>query len=227
MTGFNTNVKEKKMKRQWMSVAFLVMTVLCGITACNSGPKPTQRTDLLDEKGAALGIPTPEWVTSYLTGGNTTVEALSEYKDSYCFVISDVSTDKQFLLAWVNNLNGPMAIAQAISTTVSQDVAGMAANIEGAERERIVRTNAEMMSNASYTGARKVSDWWILSRNRATRAEEYQAFALYIIDRKLLDNQIARNLQNIVDNNAAMSVAEQEIYTDLINEIRVNGFSNR
>jgi hypothetical protein len=83
------------------------------------------------------------------------------------------------------------------------------------------------MSNASYTGARKVSDWWILSRNRATRAEEYQAFALYIIDRKLLDNQIARNLQNIVDNNAAMSAAEQEIYTDLINEIRVNGFSNR
>jgi hypothetical protein len=201
------------------------MAVLCGIAACRSGPK--QRTDLLDEKGAALGIPTPEWVTVYLTGGNIAVEAMSAYKGSYCFVISDASTDKQFLLAWVNNLNGPMEIAQVISTTVSQNVAGRAENVEGAERERIVRTNAEMMSNASYTGARKVADWWILTRNRATEAEEYQAFALYTFERNPLNDQIARNLQNIVDNNAAMSAAERAIYADIINDIRANGFSNR
>jgi hypothetical protein len=228
MAGFNTNHKETRMKRQKVGAVLLIMGVLCGIVACaSSGPKPVQRTDLLDEKGAALGIPTPEWVNAYMTGGNLAVEALSDYKDSYCFVISDTSTDKQFLLAWVNNLNGPMAIAQTIATTVSQNVAGMAGNIEGAERERIVRTNAEMMSNASYTGSRKVADWWILSRNRATKAEEYQAFALYIFDRKPLNDQIARNLQNIADNNAAMSAAERPIYADMINEIRVNGFSNR
>jgi hypothetical protein len=209
-------------------MGFLAAAVLCGIAACASGgPKPAQRTDLLDEKGAALGVPTPEWVTVYLAEGNLAVEAMSTYKGSYCFVISNTSTDKQFLLAWVNSLNGPMEIAQVISTTVSQDTAGRAENIEGAERERIVRTNAEMMSNASYTGARKVADWWILSRNRATEAEEYQAFALYTFDRNPLNDQIARNLQNIVDNNAAMSAAERAIYADLINEIRTNGFSNR
>jgi hypothetical protein len=208
-----------------MGAGFLVMAVLCGIAACTSGPK--QRTDLLDEKGAALGVPTPEWLTVYLAGGNLAVEAMSIYKGSYCFVVSNTSTDKQFLLAWVNTLNGPMEIAQVISTTVSQDTAGRAENIEGEERERIIRTNAEMMSNASYTGARKVADWWILTRNRSTEAEEYQAFALYTFERNPLNDQIARNLQNIVDNNAAMSAAERAIYTDMINDIRSNGFSNR
>jgi hypothetical protein len=72
-----------------------------------------------------------------------------------------------------------------------------------------------------------VSDWWILARNNTTNLEEYQDFALYIIDKPVLNDQIARNLQNIMDNNAAMSEAERGIYVDLINQIRVNGFSNR
>jgi hypothetical protein len=218
-----------KVNKRRIGVCACAYTVLIVsvVLACKSGPRPTQKTELLDEKGAALGIPTPQWLTTYLAGGNIAVESLNEYQDSYCFVISDSSTDKQFLLAWVNNLNGPMAIAQVISTTVSQNVAGMAVNMEGAERERIVRTNAEMMSNAAYTGARKVGDWWIMTRNTTTRVEEYQAFALYVFNKQILNDQIARNLQNIVDNNAAMSEAERSIYVDLINEIRVNGFSNR
>jgi hypothetical protein len=225
---FNTMCKETGMKK--LRVWLLGIAVLSMVLSCASGgrgPSPSQKTELLDDKGAALGISTPEWVFTYQTGGNIAVEAMPEYKDYYCFVIYATSPDKQFLLAWVNNLNGPMAIAQVISSVVSQDVAGKAGYIEGAEQERIVRTNAEMMGNASYTGARKVADWWLLSRNQATKAEEYQAFALYIFDRKLLNDQIARNLQNIANNNAAMSEAEQAIYADQINEIRTNGFSNR
>jgi hypothetical protein len=207
--------------------ALLCATALVTLASCTGGPKPKQKTELLDDKGAALGVSTPEWVMSYLSGGNAAVEALPEYKDACCFVIDEESTDKAFLLAWVNNLNGPVEIASVISTTVSQDVAARAGNIEGAERERIIRVNAESMTNASYTGARKVADWWILARNKTTKAEYYQAFVLYIFDRKVLSDQVARNLQNIVDNNAAMSAAERAIYADLINEIRMNGFSGR
>jgi hypothetical protein len=221
------------MKKQSMVAGCLIAVTVFALGACasaggrGSGPRPVQQTELLDDKGAALGIPTPAWVTTYLTGGNVAVEALAEYKDSYCFILDDESTDKAFLLAWVNNLNGPVAIASVISTTVSQDVAARAGNIEGAERERIIRTNAELMTNASYTGARKVADWWIQARNKASQAEYYRAFVLYIFDKQVLNDQIARNLQNIVDNNAVMSEAERSIYADLINEIRVNGFSNR
>jgi hypothetical protein len=223
------------MERRKIVAGFLVVTVLLALAACGStgggkrsGPQPTQRTDLLDEKGAALGISTPVWVTTYMDGGsNLAVEALPEYKDFYCFVADGISTDKAFLLAWVNNLRGPAVIASTIATSVSEDVAARAGNIEGAERERIIRTNSEVMTNASYIGARKVSDWWLLARNRATKEEYYQAFVLYIIDKKVLNDQIARNLQNIADNNAAISEAERAIYADLISEIRTNGFSNR
>lgn len=223
------------MKKQSIVTLCLITAAVFTLASCasagggsrSSGPRPAQQTELLDDKGAALGIPTPAWVTSAQTGGNVAVEALPEYKDSYCFVVEDESADKAFLLAWVNNLNGPVAIASVISTTVSQDVSARAGNIEGAERERVIRTNAEVMSNVSYTGARKVADWWIQARNKATQAEYYRAFVLYIFDKKVLNDQIARNLQNIVDNNAAMSEAERGIYADLINEIRVNGFSNR
>jgi hypothetical protein len=218
------------MKKRKAGVWFLGSAVLLVLVSCASGrggPRPVQQTELLDDKGAALGIPTPAWVNTYLSGGNVAVEALAEYKDSYCFILDDESTDKAFLLAWVNNLNGPVAIASVISTVVSQDVAARAGNIEGAERERIIRSNAEVMSNASYIGARKVADWWIQARNKASQAEYYRAFVLYIFDKKVLNDQIARNLQNIVDNNAVMSEAERLIYADLINEIRVNGFSNR
>jgi hypothetical protein len=214
-------------KRRFVT-GWVVIGLACVLTACAStGPKPEQKTKLLDEKGAALGIPTPAWVPLYQTGGNLAVEALPEHEGMYCFAISDESTDKAFLLNWVNNLNGPVEIASVIATTVSQDVAARAGNIEGAERERIIRTNTEVMTNASYTGARKVADWWILAQNTATKAEYYQAFVLYTFDRQILNDQIARNMQNVVDNNAAMSAAERAIYADLINEIRVNGFANR
>jgi hypothetical protein len=205
----------------------LAVVIVCMLLACATSQKPKQQSEILDNKGSALGIPAPAWVTAYVGGSNVSVEELPEYKGNYCFVISDESTDKGFLLDWVNNLNGPAEIANVISTTVSQDVAGKASAVEGAERERMVRTNQEMLSNASFTGSRKVGDWWQLIRNRSTKAEYYQAFALYLFDKKVLDDQIARNLQNIVDNNKAMSAAERAIYADLINEIRVNGFSNR
>ncbi|MDR2020975.1 MAG: hypothetical protein LBQ14_09450 [Treponema sp.] len=216
------------MEKQRIVAGCLVAAVLSALAACAGGPKPTQQTELLDYKGAALGISIPAWVTTYQENeGNLAVEALPEYKDFNCFVVNRESTDKAFLLAWVNNLSGPVAIASTIATGLSQDVEGRARNIEDAEREQMIRTNTEVMINASYTGARKVADWWYLARNKETKAESYHAFALYIIEKKVLNDHIVRNLQNIADDNAAMSEARRAIYADLINEIRVNGFSNR
>jgi hypothetical protein len=216
--------KETRMKRQRIGAGFLGILVLSMVLACAGGPKPSQRTEILDDKGAALGTPTPQWVTAFDAGGYLAVEALGEYQSYNCFVIDATSADKPFLLAWVNNLNGPAAIAEVISTVVNRNVTAMSANIEEGERQRIIRTNTEMMSNASFNGARKVADWWYLSRNRTTKVEEYRAFALYIFDREALSDQLARKLQNIMDNNAAISDAEQEIYLEMIDQVRVNGF---
>jgi hypothetical protein len=83
------------------------------------------------------------------------------------------------------------------------------------------------MADASYTGLRKMGGWWQLTRNKATKAEEYRAFALYTVDKKRMDDQIAGNLQNIIDNNKALSAAARAIYQEIINGIHLNGFNNR
>jgi hypothetical protein len=45
--------------------------------------------------------------------------------------------------------------------------------------------------------------------------------------RYLLDEQIAFDLANIVENNQAFSAVKQEIYRELITDIRANSFNNR
>jgi hypothetical protein len=194
--------KEKEgMKKQKAGVWFLDIAVLSVFLSCASGGgggEPGRKTGLLDDKGAELEIPAPEWVLSYVAGGDTAVEALAEYKDYYCFVIvSGTSPDKELVLAWVNSPDRVMEIGEAIGVPVSQ------------------------------YGTGELADWWILARNKAAGAEEYEAFGLYIFDKKVLNGQIARNLQDIMDNNAEMPEAERALYADLINEIRMNGLPDR
>jgi hypothetical protein len=199
-----------------LCAAAIVLSVFAG---CASGP------EILDDKGAK-SVPTPAWVTAYLTGGNIAVEALPEYKDMYCFVIAEDDTDKAFLLAWVGNVDGPREIAAMIATTVEDNVQ---AKLGGSDGEGIVSSltaTTEIMSNASYTGIRKIADWWRFIRTSTTKEERYQAYVLYTGAKKTLNDQIVRNLQNIVDNNKAMSAAEQAIYADIMNDIRRNGLFN-
>jgi hypothetical protein len=213
----------------------LALTVLAAVMGlvlgCTSGPKAgpaaTQQTEVLDNKGAALNIPTPPWVMAYVEGGNYTVEAMSEYKNDHCFVVYYVDNSRDFAINWVANADGPAQVAQAISTTVAANAVDKSSGESGGEVSAAFRAAAESMSNASFTGMRKAADWWQIVRNKATKVQEAQAFALYTIDKKRLDEQIALHLANIVENNQAHSAAEREIYRELIADIRANGFNNR
>jgi hypothetical protein len=192
---------------------------------CSSGPK--QKTEILDNKGAALAIPAPDWVVAYVSGGNYTVEALSEYENDHCFVVYYADSSRDFAVNWVENANGPSQVAQMISTTVLTDAKEKSAGKRGGEVTAAFQSAAQSMGSASFTGLRRVGDWWQIVRNKDTEVQEAQAFALYAINKKRLDEQIAINLTNIVENNKALSAAEREIYSDLIADIRANGFKNR
>ena len=123
--------------------------------------------------------------------------------------------------------NGPALVAQMISSTVSADAESRRQAVRGDERVSAAFTQAaESMSNASYTGLRKAADWWMITRNRSTKVQEAHAYVLYTIDSQQLNDQIARNLTNIMENNRALSAAEREIYRDLIAHIRSGGFKH-
>ena len=205
----------------------IVMIVFMVLAASCATKGPTQRTEILDNKGAAMGIPTPQWVLAYVSGGNFAVEQLPEYKNQHCFVVSFNDASRDFAVSWVENANGPALVAQMISTTVSTDAQAKMAGERGGEVSAAFKSATEAMSNASFTGLRRVADWWQIVRNRSTQVQEAQAFALYSVEDRRLDEQIAINLANIVENNKELSAAERAIYNDLIADIRANGFSNR
>jgi hypothetical protein len=222
--GLEIYVQEKKMKvfnlcKGRKSFVLCAAAMMLSVAGCASGPK------VLDDKGAK-SVPTPQWVTEYLAGGNLAVEALPEYKDNYCFVISDEGQDKEFIVAWAGNVDGPREVAALVATTVEANVQARLAGENGEGVERAMTGTVEILSNARYNGVRKVADWWRFIRTRSTKEERYQAYVLYIGPRKSLNDQMAANIQNLVDSNKAMSAAEQAIYIDIMNDIRSNGLFN-
>jgi hypothetical protein len=207
------------------TAALLVCAALAAALAgCKSGPE--QKTDVLDDKGASFDIPTPAWLSAYITGGNHAVEALPEYANEHCFVVDFINPDRDYAILWVNHANGSGVVAEMISTTVHNDAMGRIGGATGDGVTSNMEAVRKAYSDASFTGLQRMADWWQITRNRSTKTEECRAFALYTVDRDRMDTQIAANLQNIIDNNEALSAAARSIYLDIIMAIRSNGFTN-
>ncbi|GHU56648.1 hypothetical protein FACS189442_5340 [Spirochaetia bacterium] len=209
-----------------------VITGMSGCAGTTSAQKSAasvraeQKTVVLDDKGAAFGLPTPAWLADYLQGGNTAVQKQSAYKDKYCFVIEFTDSNKEFAAAWVSGANGPEAVSQKVSTSVVSQMESKQTGEKGNDVEAALDNAGRALSNSSFSGLTKDADWWQTVQNTTTEVIETRAFALWLIDKKELDRQIAANIQNMVDNNTAMSAAERAIYADLIALITGVGVDN-
>jgi hypothetical protein len=221
----------KSIKRNVVGLLVLFTTMLF-MFGCASVPKgPKQKTEMLDWKNSALGQDIPEWVKKG-GGDEVSVQKLSDYKNDYCFVIQEEGSDnteaaKDWVTGWVGNLaNGSARVSTWISTTVNTSAEAASSQIKGTDKEAHQAEVRDAMSNASFNGFRKTGDFWYLAKNKATKKEYYVGCALWTIDRKRLDEQIAANIQNIIDNNKAMSDAERAIYSEIIKDIRSRGIGS-
>ena len=223
-----------KSVKQMMMLLLAAVAAIVVFASCGSTPKtavevvanvkPEQKTEVLDDKGAAFGIQTPQWLVEYVSGGNTAVQKL--YKDKYCFVIEYNDAERDFALAWVGGAEGPRAVSQKVSTSVLSQMESKQQGEKGSDVEAAFDNAAKALSDASFSGLTKDADWWQTVRNKDSQSVETRAFALFLIDKKELDRQIAANIQNIVDNNTAMSAAERAIYAALIADITGAGLEN-
>jgi hypothetical protein len=209
------------------SAAALAMVFGCASTQM----KPKQKIEMLDWKNAALGQGIPEWVTA--SGeDDVSVQQLPNYPNDYCFVVQEegsknTDSTKDYVIGWVGNLaNGGARVATLISTNVNITAEAASSQILDADKKAHQEEVRDAMSNASLNGFRKTGDFWVLSKNKTTKQEYYVAYALWTIDRKRVDDQIAANIQNIIDNNKAMSEAERTIYLDIIKDIRTRGIGS-
>lgn len=154
------------------------------------------KTEVLEHKGSALGVnQLPVWVETYITEGVLGVEQLSSYAGSYCFIGEEAGTNLDALQIWASSFDVPSEIARSVSTRVSALFAGAANGSPDGEYGTYFENIVKSTSNATYSGARKVNDWWVLSRRyeengKKNYIDEYRSYVLYTIDKELLDRQV-------------------------------------
>jgi hypothetical protein len=220
-------------KKMFLVFGWAVLgAVLIGSCASRGGTltadekEAAKNNEVIDYKGASFGLPKPEWVVAHQKGGNLGVERLPLYKDKYCFVVEYNDASRDFAVAWVNGASGPQQIAQKVATTVASVAENNESIASGADKDAAVKTVTTQLSDAAFTGMTKEMDFWQITRNKKTKDVECRAYALWVIGKKILDEQIVANIQNIMDNNKAMSAAEREIYARLIEQILFGGIVN-
>jgi hypothetical protein len=216
---------------QWLMVPAFCIAALV-IQGCASKPPavpeapktPTQKTELLDWKNAGLGVAVPEWVMAQAQN-DVQIQKLADFKGQFCFVVYREDENQDMATQWANNsANGAAEVARIISTTATNKALAQEGMKSGDEaRHQATEEIREAMSNCSFKGLRRASDFWVLNKNAATGREYYTAYSLWTIAEKELNEQLAAQYANIIGNNKAMSEAERSIYLDLITSIRERG----
>jgi hypothetical protein len=203
------------------------MPLIAALVLAGCASRPKEKTEVLDTSLSGLGInDVPDWVVTSQTNDVIILPAgTKQYKDSYCFVAREEGEDKQFLEMWATAVGGQTQVAQYMRETTARELQFDVSDREGDDeaRKRIISDIGSNLSNVSYQGLQRAATYWQKLRNRSTKKDYYVYYALFVIDKKILNDQIAQNLQHIVDSNAAMSDAEKAIYADLIAGIRSHG----
>jgi hypothetical protein len=224
----------KKMKRKSIAAAALAAALI--LTGCAGGPKVN--TAELDNKGRAVGVSTPDWIRLYAADGVTAVQA--QFKDRYCVIGDETSTNRQFALAWADNFSAQQRIGAMLRTTIaskyqaavggsSQSSGGAnsstAAGAGSADYRQEIDDLITTVVNVSYSGAQRDSDWWVLMRRydpdqKDVYSDEYTAYVLYTIPKAELNRQIAQALET----NVAKDSALYDVTIQLAKEILLEGF---
>jgi hypothetical protein len=210
-----------------VSIALLLGLVM---TACATKTgEPAERISLssaanvttIEHKGTAIGTERlPQWIADYYDRGLPGVENLADYKGKYCIVAQEYGSELQPLLTWVNNFNAQQQIGATIETRVVSVFKANESKVpDNADSQRKYSNSINSLITGTYTGARKESDWWIKQLITAKGQPDeirYTALALYTIDQKLLDNQIAAKIEELKAGNSDLSDAFDSVSTQIL-----------
>jgi hypothetical protein len=222
-----------------MKNARIVLAVLGAalVFGCAGGPKV--KTSELDNKGNAISVATPDWIKLYVAEGVTAVQAQPQFKDKYCIIGEETSTNRQFALAWADNFSAQQRIGAMLRTTITSKyqaaVEGASTSTGGAnstsaaggssaEYRQEIDSAINAVVNVSYSGAQRDSDWWVLMRRydpdqKDLYSDEYTAYVLYTIPKAELNRQIASALETSVAKDSAL----YDLTIALARDIMLNG----
>ena len=176
----------------------------------------TAKVEIIEHKGTQYGQnELPQWVASYIDRGVPGVEALPDFKGKYCVIAEEYGPALQQLMTWVNNFNAQQQIGAQISTRVASTFKANENKLPDNDDSKRKYSNAiNTLVKASYSGARKESDWWTHQRITGPGKESnerYAAIVLYSIDKKVLDDQIKAQVSKLKDGTPALDGILDEI----------------
>jgi hypothetical protein len=219
-------------------IIFPLIAVLALVSSCRStadkdlGPAPeyvekSQAYEVLDHKTKAVGQDVPEWVTRYISGGLTEVEQMPAYTDKYVFIGEDSGTNLNALRQWTSGFTVAQDLSRMVSTRVQARFAGAAAGSPDDEYGRYFEAVVKNASDATYSGARKENDFWILKRyfkadKKSVDREVYDFYVLVSIDKASLEQQITALLNGTKTDTPPTK--EQATAIDRVKEAFYEGF---
>lgn len=215
------------MIRKRILLAVVVASLVFASCASNKDPEPKDlkgavKTEVLEHKGSALGVnQLPAWVETYIAEGIVGVEKLSSYEGSYCFIGEEAGTNLDAIQVWVNNFDVPAEIARNVTTRVDALFTGASSGSPDGEYGTYFENIVKTTSNASFSGARKVNDWWVLTRRydpdvKKQYVDEYRSYVLYTIEKSVLDKQVL----DMIDKVAAETEGTTDAQKTAINNVR-------
>jgi hypothetical protein len=184
----------------------LAIIALCAITAltlltCATNGTAANITEL-ENKGTSIGVPTPEWVKTYLAKGLTALQAQPQYAGKYLIIGEESGVNRQFVLAWADMASAQQRIGSLLRTNIaSRYQAAASASMESgaagsAWYQQEIDNVLNAVVNVSYSGAQREADWWVLRRrydtdNKEQYTDEYTAWVLYTVPKTEMNRQIA------------------------------------
>jgi hypothetical protein len=178
-------------KLSYLLLAILVLVIAFG---CKSAPPPDTRPpepeaqyEIINHKTKDFGGTMPDWVTK----STMELEEMDEYQDFYVFVDDQVGKDLEGLKLWARGFSVASEIARLVSTRVTDKFVGAAAGDKD-ELETYLEEVVQSLSEASYAGARKEEDFWILRRKISDGTEDYRYLLFVTVPKEQIDAAIER-----------------------------------
>jgi len=185
-------------------VILIVSLVAASFAVMNCGGAPQKKPDMkkvvakfevIEHKASSIGGDIPDWVTTYIYEGNTGVEAIAKYKDKFVFVGEDSGTNLNALRMWAQGFNVAQDLARLVSMRVQAKFAGAMAGSPDAEVGRYFENVVKNVADATITGARKDTDFWVYKRyfkddGKTEDKVVYDYYVLTTIDREMLKKQL-------------------------------------
>jgi hypothetical protein len=200
--------RRRIMNRTVFAAAFIAVLGGCaGGAGEKSGEVPryeekAEAYTVVDHKTKALGEEIPEWLSRYINGGLSDIENMGEYKDKYVFIGEDSGSSLNALRQWSAGFSVAQDFSRLVSSRVQARFAGAAAGSPEESYGRYFEDAVKTSSDASYTGAQRESDFWLLRRyfeedGKTVKREVYDFYVLISIDRPLLERRLKEILEGI------------------------------